>query len=385
MRVLCASVVLAWGCLACSGGGSTIDARPPSDAAPPTPDAAPIDGTTSGLPENPPEPLPTGDPAVTVVTYNTALAATIWYAPERKPIIVDKLKAIADEVDVVCLQEVWNTYAPELGSGPKEMAGLLKPEWPYAMWDYTKQGIWGSGLLIVSKHPLYRARSVRFEANDPRGLIDRMVIAADVLVEGSSYFHVMCTHINAWEDPQDLAVRQAEIAEAKAWAQTQGYFDGPTFFLGDMNCGPATAPCTGDTCTEPDMESYGMMLADWSDPNECDGGVPNIASQCTQCEATARPMQRLDSCTEGGIGDCDPDIRLDHCMYRGIGTSELSGAVIVLDDIIEVTPARGPDWEACDGGLPCTEYCGGEAEPCDPRDTQLSDHKGVKCSFAPPG
>lgn len=379
-----AVTVAAFVIAACGGGNDGVDdARPVSDAAPPPADAAPVDGSTSGLPETPPEPLPTGDPAVTVVSFNTALAATIWYAEERKPFIVEKLEALAADADVVCLQEVWDSYAPNQTSGPKELAELVKTEWPYAFWDYTKEFVWGNGLLILSKHPLYRGRSKWFEANDDLEICDRMVLGVDVLMEDSSYFHVMCTHLQAQEGDVNIAIREAEIAEVRSWAEEQGYYDGPTFFLGDMNCGVQTAPCTGVTCTEVDADNYQRLLEDWNDPNEADGGVPNVAGQCTYCVETARPLQRLDECASGGIADCDPDVRLDHCFYHAIGTSELAEASIVLDDIVEVTPEVGPDWDACDGGVPCGEFCGGD-DPCEPRESQISDHKGVRCRFAPP-
>lgn len=385
MRRACASVVVGLFLLACGGDSNDIiDARPPSDGPTQPADAAPEDGSTSGLPEDPPTPLPTGDPEVTVLSYNTGLAATVWYAPERKPLIVDKLKALAGEVDVICLQEVWDSYAPNQTSGPKELAGLLAPEWPYAFWDYTKQFLWGNGVLIVSQHPLYRGRSIRFEANDTKGFCDRIVLGVDVLVEGSSYFHVMCTHLQAYNDEENIAVREAEIAEVRAWAQLQGYFDGPTLFLGDMNTGPNTTPCTGELCNPDDSTSYPRLLEDWNDPNEADGGVPNIAGQCTMCQALSRPMQRLDDCASPEPLACNSDTRIDHCLYRGIGESALTESTTALDDLVEITPAEGPDWEACDGGVPCVETCGG-SNPCEPRDTQLSDHKAVRCSFAPPG
>ncbi len=382
MRANLYSVMLALLGAACGGGESTIDARPSVtyDADPPPVDAAGPDAGISTLPESPPEPVPTGDPNATLATFNTALAATIWYAPERKPHIIAKVKALAGDVDVLCLQEVWDSYAEDRISGPRELAGLLAPEWPYAFWDYTQTypSKWGNGLLIVSKHPLYRGRSLRFVAGDTHEIIDRMVIAADVLMT-DSYFHVLCTHLQAYDTEADIAVRQAEIAEVMTFATSEGYSDGPAFFLGDMNCGPQTAPCGVGECNEPDLGSYARLLEDWSDPNEYDAGVPNISGVCTFCEETSRPLQRLDSCGTG-FGDCDPDVRLDHCTYLNIGSSALTNAEIVLDDIIEVTPAEGP---ACDGEFPCDEFCGGTVV-CEPRDTQLSDHKGVKCSFASP-
>ena len=99
---------LALGCVllvACGGDDDddddvvNIDAAAVIDATPPI-DAIGPDASTPDISETLPSPLPTGDPAVKVLSYNTALLQTIKYAPQRLPLIVEVLKTA--DADVIC-------------------------------------------------------------------------------------------------------------------------------------------------------------------------------------------------------------------------------------------------------------------------------------------
>lgn len=334
---------LTWGC-GDDGDGATADASvadaPRAADAPPAPDATPSDAGTAMIPEEPPQPVPTGPPNVKLITYNVALMGTIKWAADRKPLIVEALKAA--DADVMCLQEVWKEF-----SSPADLAALLSPAFPYAWWTWQGQTAWGNGLVIVSKHPLYRGRALRFVNNDPGNYVDRTIIGASVLMQ-DSYFHVLCTHLQAFDDPANLAARMAEIEEIKTWSMAEGYDDGPTFLLGDFNTGPAilaTSMCQ-TTCNPSDVASYGKLLETWTDPNE-------DWEQCTYCQVHARPMQLL------GVDPNEPDVRIDHCLYREIGASTQKERGVVFDEVVTFTS----------GGQQIM--------------STLSDHLGVRCVFAP--
>ncbi|HUH02234.1 MAG TPA: endonuclease/exonuclease/phosphatase family protein [Kofleriaceae bacterium] len=288
------------------------------------------------IPENLPDSLPTGDPSVKLVTANTALSLTIKYAEQREPLIVDALNTL--NADVVCVQEVWNHLTGVVG-----LAAMLEGSWPYIFYSNINTTPWGNGLMILSKHPLYRGRHLRFAMNDSSGVIDRIIIGADV-VTSDSHFHFLCTHL----EPSDVPIRNAEIAEIRSWAEAEGYLAGKTFLLGDFNTGPATGPAgCSPTCKPADVTGYDLLRQDWTDPNEG-------WDQCTYCRDIATPMQLL------GVDPDDPDKRIDHCFYRGIGTSTLQAKAVVLDQSITVTHPQ-------DGEVV----------------TNYSDHLAVSCTFGP--
>lgn len=319
-----------------SGGGATIDARGSYDAGhdAEVPDAELPDAQFVMLPEELPDPLPTGDPDVHLVTFNTGLALTIKYGEQREPVIVDAINEF--DADVICLEEVWDHF-----SGVEAVADMLRTEWPHIFFSYIDTTSWGNGLLILSKHPLYRGRHMRYVHNDTSGVIDRIVLGVDVVTD-SSYFHVICTHLAL-----DIDTRNNEIAELQTWAQAQGYYDEPTFLLGDFNTGPKTSPSICDPCNPVDTTGYDLVREDFTDPNEG-------WDQCTLCRAISNPMQVITP---------DPnnaDKRIDHCFFRGIGASTLQSSSIVLEQEITLdTPSDGVV------------------------QTHYSDHVGMSCTFAP--
>jgi endonuclease/exonuclease/phosphatase family metal-dependent hydrolase len=301
----------------------------PPDAAP---DAAPLDAAAAVLPEELPDPLPDGPAAATLLTYNVALLQTIKNNEERKPLIVDALRAA--DADVMCLQEVWDLY-----TSPAELAALLSEQFPYAWWSWIGDANFGNGVVIVSRHPLYRGRILRYEANDATGFVDRVLLGVDVVTD-TSHFHVLCTHLEAF-DPE---ARSAEIDEVVAYAEAEGYLDGPTFFLGDMNAGPEVGKSCGG-CSEIDVASYDKLLETWADARAGN-------QECTWCEDVWVPLQLFPP-----PGDQYANQRIDHCLTRGLGASVLLDSETVFDD-------------------PVTYDVDGE-----PVTTYRSDHFGVRCTF----
>ncbi len=337
------------GVCACGGddddGAGTIDSGArPIDAAPI--DAA-IDDSDAGnaaLPETLPDPLPAGPVTATVAAYNLGLIQTIINAPERKPLQVEALAAL--DTDVLCINEAWLQY-----TSTREFAELLADAFPYAMWTHTHESNFGNDVVIVSKHPLYRGRELRYATN-PEDTVDRMAVAATVVTDDAA-FHVVCTHLTSANDPDFVAARQAQIAELETWMQAEGYTGEPTFLVGDLNCGPETAPCP--TCSvQEDQATFELLLQSWSDPGASVAITAGDGRSCTYCWDAAEPMLLIPP-TEDEV-----DVRIDHVLYRDLGAAAPVECDILLSD-------------------PVTYQAAGSTAQ-----TQLSDHRGVRCRFGPP-
>jgi endonuclease/exonuclease/phosphatase family metal-dependent hydrolase len=320
------------------------DAAAPGDSVVPA-DATPV--TMPSLPETLPTPLPTGE-RIDVVTYNLGLIQTVKGAMERLPFLVAAIEAA--DADVLCLQEVWNQY-----TSPAQLAAMLAGTYPHAWWSSTDdETVYGNGVVIVSKHPLYRGRRLHYVAEDPASVVDRTLLGVDV-VTGDSYFHILCAHLTAYSTPENVAIRQAQIVETKQFAMAEGYWDGPTIWMGDLNTGPATvcdtvSPPGCATCLDFDDETYGThLISDWTDPHAA-------ASFCTYCFGDAHPLQLLPY--QCGI-DWEYDQRIDHCLTRGTASVLQAGSGRVFDQMVSI-PAGADTLET------------------------LSDHYGVRCVLGPP-
>lgn len=332
-----------------------LDAAPAVDA-PPVSDASSLDGGRPVLPEAPPGTPPSGPPSVTVLTFNMGLIQLVRGPAERKPVIVDELRASG--ADVICLQESFNQY-----TSPGDMAARIADVYPYAWWSPAGETNWGNGLVIASKYPLYRGRERRYQAQDPGRYVDRMVLSAHVLTP-TSYFAVMCTHLQAGLQPEYRGIKRAELDEAIAFAGEQGYLDGPLFFLGDFNFGPdptgqcvdgAEPPCQG-ACTQesqpctlpPDVENYDRALQTFGDPFAG-------RTECSSCRDQFIPMAVLPLYTN------EPDQRIDHVFTRNIGASRMLSGERIFDgdDGYQIQLSNGE-----------TIYW-------------LSDHYGMKGTFGP--
>jgi len=304
-------------------------------------DAGVADGplVAPALPEDLPAPLPAGAVAVELATYNTGLAPTLLGSAERLPLVIEAIKTLV--ADVVCLNEVWLS-----ASSQEAFAAAVASAFPYAYWNEERSTPMGNGLLVLSKHPLYRGRAPILTAQDYPDKYLRKLLAVDV-VTPTAYFHVMCTHLAADTTTSEAAKRQSQIEELNALATTEGYFAQPTFLLGDLNAGPDPVgdctPTTTPACLAPDLESYALLLETWTDPNE-------DWQQCTWCRAIAEPLQ---------LGpDVGPSVRIDHCLYANLAPATFTGRRLLFDQAINVVV-----------GTRTVEH--------------LSDHLGVGCGFGP--
>jgi endonuclease/exonuclease/phosphatase family metal-dependent hydrolase len=345
---------------ACGGGGSDRpDARPIVDARPI--DASNLDAGTQPLPEDLPDPLPSGDISGEFVSYNAGLLQVVKGGAERLPLIITALKAL--DADVICMQEIWPVYT----NGP-ELAAALADVYPHSFWTWEGEYGLRNGLLIVSKHPLYRGRTLRYAMGNDGPTLDRMALGVTV-VDATEGWHanVVCTHLHAGlgdlDDP-DRDIRLAEAAELRAWAATENLDDDPSILLGDFNSGPIppsqtsicecstdgeldAGPQICDNCDEPDIATRADLEQTWTD--------------CWAVDAdffTSGRDQFLQLAVVPGLFPNEPTQRIDHCMYKGLGGSAFvpgsSGLVMTAD------PALDFEGETLNS---------------------LSDHYGIRCTF----
>jgi exonuclease III len=345
--------------VACGNGSSTpIDARVTSDAPPQIDSMVPMfDGGTAMIPEDLPDPLPSGAVALKVATFNAGLIAVVKGPEERLALQIPALKAL--DADVICMQEIFTQYT----NGPT-MAAALADTYPYSYWTWTGQYVQRNGLLIVSKHPLYRGRELYYTMGNAGPTVDRMVIGATV-VDSADQWHanVLCTHMHAGLKSADLPIKLAEATELNAWAATEGYTTGPTFLLGDFNAGPVppssldscecdmngdTDPQTCTPCDAADLATWNKLREVFTDP------FPEAADFFTSGRE-----QFLQLAVVPGLFPDEPTQRIDHCMYRDLGTAEFLTGDTVLDE-------------------PQTIVVNGETLE------YLSDHYGVMCEFGTP-
>jgi endonuclease/exonuclease/phosphatase family metal-dependent hydrolase len=346
--------------VACGGGGSDRpDARPVFDARPA--DANNTDASIAPLPEDLPDPLPSGDISAEFVSYNAGLLQVVKGAAERLPLIITGLKAL--DADLICMQEIWPVYT----SGP-DLAAALADTYPYSYWTWEGQYGLKNGLLIVSKHPLYRGRTLYYAEGNGGPTLDRMALGVTVVNETEDWHaNVVCTHMHAGlgdTDDPDRAIRLAEADELRAWAATENLDDGPSILLGDFNSGPVPPSQTGicecsdageldaspsciESCDEPDIATRANLQQTWTDCWAVDEDF-----------FTSGRDQFLQLAVVPGLFPNEPTQRIDHCMYKDIGGAAFvpgsSGTVMTEDPALEV------DGETLN---------------------YLSDHYGIRCAF----
>lgn len=337
------------------GSSSTIDARRP-DSAVNTIDAAgpSFDGGSAVIPETRPSPLPSGAPSLTAVTYNAGLIAVVKGRNERMPLIVNALKAL--DADVICLQEIYSGTIE-----PPAFHAMLADTYPNAYWTWTGAYPQRTGLLIVSKHPLYRGRELYYTMGNDGPTVDRAAIGVTMVASNDAWYaNVLCTHWHAGlANASDLAVRSNHADELKTWATNEGYLSEPSILLGDFNAGPAwpSAPACEcgtmtSTCDNPcdpwDAASYNKIAADWTDPFD---GADFV---------TSGREQFLHLAVVPGLFPDEPSQRIDHCFHRGLTGSSFYGGGLALDEMQSIS-----------AGGETLEY--------------LSDHYAVTCTFRPDG
>jgi endonuclease/exonuclease/phosphatase family metal-dependent hydrolase len=277
---------------------------------------------------------------IDLVTINMALTTTFKGPAQRLPGNVAALEA--QDVDMLCLQEDF------LGvTTPQEMAALLADTYPHAYEsDLPNETAFGTGLLIVSKHPLLNTSALRFTNEDLFGVVDRSLLVAEVEREARN-FRVACTHLTAGLGTGGVQRRQAQQQEIFDYLDALPAVDGPTFLLGDFNMGPdpigACTPSSDPACVDPDIASYDLVLEHFDDPNA-------DLDECTQCKEQFDSLQTL------SVFSNEPDQRIDHCFVRNLDPYRHLHSEIVLAEEVAI-PFEGETL------------------------THLSDHRGVRCEF----
>jgi endonuclease/exonuclease/phosphatase family metal-dependent hydrolase len=283
---------------------------------------------------------PSGPARFDVITFNMALTTTVKGPDERRPGIMEALAA--EDADVLCLQEGFEGVA-----SPEQVADELADAYPHAYWStLPNETALGSGVLLLSKHPLHNTEALRFVAEDLFGFVDRTALVAEVAL-GGMHLRVACVHLTAGLGSGGLMRRQAQIAETIDWLDGLPAVDGPTFLLGDFNAGPdpigACTPSTDPSCEPADVASYEQVLEHFDDPNV-------DFDECTQCK------EQFDSLQTIAIFSTEPDQRIDHCFVRDLAPLVHLDSQIVLGDEVAL-PFEDETLE------------------------HLSDHRGVRCNF----
>lgn len=280
---------------------------------------------------------PSGPVQTEIMTFNVGLLQTVIGSTVRLPHIVTAVNASSAEI--ICFQEVWH-YA----TTPEEFAGMIADEYPYAIWDDSQVKEFSplsNGLVIASKHPIHRARFLRYAENDD--IVDRAVLAGTVIKGDEWSLHVLCTHLQAGLDGGDqdpppatsnAGIRAAQLAELNDFVEDNGYGPGPSVLLGDFNAGPDPDPtdeeCPGQaacpaTCTPTDSVTVATAVEAGWDDRAADLGF----TACTYCMPDARIMEYVP------LYPCEGSQRIDHVLSRGLAPSEVTAIVRDMETAID--------------------------------------------------
>ena len=280
-----------------------------------------------------------------VLTFNTglseirlfgfALYEDVPHVPARAARLAPALRSLG--ADIVLLQEL----VPQRVK--RALAAELRDLYPHRAGIVEDSRFYGTGLLILSRHPIEDASCTPFAQQTleeglfgPRGVLSCTVRAPDL-----GRVRVVNLHVTAGgayrqrrrQGAQDL--RSAQLAQAIDDAGTP--FDGAVVLAGDFNCDPAA------------LSALDKRLRDagFTDP---------VAS----VPAAARPRGTWDPANPLNRGRAaGPARRVDHTFVRSGDDqpASVTSVRIVLDE-------------------PAVPLAGGETLP-------LSDHYGLLAEIAP--
>ncbi|PJF18387.1 putative neutral sphingomyelinase-like protein [Paramicrosporidium saccamoebae] len=188
------------------------------------------------------------------VTFRIA-SLNCWgllYSPKRKPRFAQIQRYLLEEnneFDFVTLQEVW------MSSDFMRLKEAIKDRYPHTV--YFPCGVIGSGLCILSRHPIAQRFFKRYSLN---GSIDRIwhgdyfsgkgVGGVRVLINGVT-LDLYTTHLHAEYNPEKLGYTAHRLAQLQELAQFVEHTSRPTH----------VAIVTGDLNTTPEDFPYRMMVA----------------------------------------------------------------------------------------------------------------------------
>ena len=114
---------------------------------------------------------------------------------------LERVREAIGEFDVVCLQECWSADSQE-----------LRWAFPFHYFDHMlpRTGL-GSGLLILSKHPIRAWYHLPYKARAfPDSLSNKSATMVTIEAQGGHQVDVINTHLQAWGKPK---IRQLQLEE----------------------------------------------------------------------------------------------------------------------------------------------------------------------------
>ena len=211
-------------CVACGSGRKTI--REPEQATPE--EAAPLRGPT--------EPL-----RLKVVTFNVQ---DLFVAKRR----AERMRAIGrvlgpHRLDVICLQEAFTAgHRRKFLHALNESAGVAYEG------IYFPSGAMGSGLYVVSRHPMTRAVFWRYTKNGAWYQFKHgdwyagKGVAAVRIEVGGGQLDLLNTHAIAnYNDAPYSEDRAVQLEELRTFLEAEALVPAPALVLGDLNCLPRHA------------------------------------------------------------------------------------------------------------------------------------------------
>lgn len=236
-------------------------------------------------------------------------------APHLGPRLAALPEALADTgADVICLQEVFRRphrrlLAERLGGAYPECAGVRHPGRPL-----------GTGLMVLSRHPIESARPIEFRAAffEERLVIRMGMLDCVVRFPDLGPVRVINAHLAAGglmgdpESPGAETIRGRQVAELLARA---GDDSGPATVIlaGDMNAGPEASATNyrqileagyRDTCTE-------------ARAGGANGGADGLGGGPAATWDPANPL------IAGARTRSSPPQRIDHVFLRREGSEAL--------------------------------------------------------------
>lgn len=245
-----------------------------------------------------------------VLHYNTHLflgpgPAFDEYQDEiRLSNIVNRINSF--DADIVGLNEVWADARKD------EIINLVKRNYPFSF--YQPNSVYGSGLLLLSKHRIVNPRFVEYKClAGLDALADKGIISAKLLLhQDGSYtpFWVVITHAQSGESRDDVAARRAGLDQLYSVLRGLAYGSSPLLLFGDLN---VIGEDAGHTTTE-----YLIMRRMFDSL-----GLSDLY-RVVHPDAFAAPGFTYDPATNRLIAMFDPEahtaVRLDYFFGRGLST-----------------------------------------------------------------
>ena len=146
----------------------------------------------------------------------------------RKRMIIEYLRN--SDADVIGLQEVWADKQKVL------FIEALKVEYPYSYCHITKFWYQGSGLLILSKFPLFDQRAIYFkDLSETKWYSSKGLLSVQVEVEEGRRLSIINIHPQSGETEKRTNSRLSNFNQIYDLITEVNDFNNPIILLGDYN------------------------------------------------------------------------------------------------------------------------------------------------------